>query len=111
MLLALEDLLTPNWRCSARAVAFGAKSRSARKPAGYSTATLADWALVIGALSIRDHALEYNPKMCRRETRTASISWLTISIAASAGLGLNRRRVHRPARLCPTPYRPFLSKS
>jgi hypothetical protein len=80
MLQALEDLLTPNWRCSARAVAFGAKSRSARKPAGYSTATLADWALVIGALSIRDHALEYKPKMRRRETRTPAFPGFSLAL-------------------------------
>jgi hypothetical protein len=62
-----EQLLAPDPRDPTRAVAFVAKPLASRKPAGHPAAALADWALVIGLLSIRDHAPEYKAKMLRRE--------------------------------------------
>jgi hypothetical protein len=64
--LFFQQRLAPDWRDPARAVAFFAKPLAARKPARHSPAALADWALVIGLLSIRDHAAEYKAKMLRR---------------------------------------------
>jgi hypothetical protein len=102
----LEQGLAPDWRGPARTVTLRAKPRAAREPAGHTAAAAADWALVISLLSIRDHAPEYKAKIRHREVRTASISQLFVSIAAPAGLGLNRRRVHRAFQLSLIPAFP-----
>ena len=60
-----KQRLAPDGRDPARAVAFGAKPRATRKPAGHATAALADWALVICPLNIRDHVSEYMAEMQR----------------------------------------------
>src|SRR5262249_4116726 len=67
LLQALENLLAPYWRCSARTVTLRAEPRSPREPAGHSAAALANWTLVVGILSIRDHTPEYKAKMRQRE--------------------------------------------
>ena len=54
-----EQLLAPDRRNAAGAMAFRTKVLAAWKPTRHPAAALADWALVIGLLSIRDHASEY----------------------------------------------------
>jgi hypothetical protein len=95
----LEQGLAPDWRGPARTVTLRAKPRAAREPAGQTATAAVDQALVNSLLSVRDHTPEYKAKMHRQEARTASISQLFVSIAAPAGLGLNRRRVHRAFQL------------
>jgi hypothetical protein len=94
-----EQGLPLDWRGPARTVTLRAKPRAAREPAGHTAAAAADRARVNSLLSVRDHTPEYEAKMHRQEARTASISQLFVSIAAPAGLGLNRRRVHRAFQL------------
>jgi hypothetical protein len=70
LLQPFEQCLAPDGCNPARATAFGAKPRATRKPARHTTAALADWALVIGPLSIRDHAPEYTLEMQRSREST-----------------------------------------
>jgi hypothetical protein len=65
LLQPFEQCLAPDGCDPARAMAFVTKPRATRKPARQTTAALADWALVISPLSIRDHAIEYTTKMYR----------------------------------------------
>jgi hypothetical protein len=59
----LEQLLTPDRRNPARAVALIAKPITSRKTAGHSAASIANRAHVIFALKRSGHHIEYKAKM------------------------------------------------
>jgi hypothetical protein len=97
-----QQRLAPDRRDSAGAMAFRAKLSATRESTRHPVAALANWAFIIGGFNANWHAPKYRTNLTRRESGCGEHFGDLVSIAAPAGLGLNRwRSTARPTFIEP----------